>query len=62
MVRYIYWEKFVVKSDLKRTYDLVSGGRFKKIIGCYQSPGCHAVVVLRFGQWLKKRNILIGLF
>ena len=27
--------------------------------GCYRSPGVHAVVVLRFGQWLLRRRAFI---
>ena len=49
----------MIKADLKRTYDLVHGGKIKKIIGCYRTPGCHAMVIFRFGQWVQNKNILI---
>jgi serine O-acetyltransferase len=49
----------MIKADLKRTADLIKGSKSKKIIGCYRSPGCHAMVILRFGQWLQKKNIVV---
>ena len=39
-----------------------SGGRFYRIRECYRSPGVHAVVVFRFGSWLKQRPLLVRLF
>lgn len=45
--------------DIKRTYALLSGNKLKRIIGCLRAPGVHAVVTLRFGQWLLKQNIFI---
>ncbi|SEH98972.1 serine O-acetyltransferase [Rheinheimera pacifica] len=47
----------MLKDDLLRTYELVDGGRLKKVLGCYRTPGCHAVVTYRFGQWLSQKNI-----
>ncbi len=49
----------MIKKDILRTYDLVNGNKFRKIIGCYRSPGVHAIVIFRFGAWLKKRNLCI---
>ena len=49
----------MIKADLKRTADLIKGNKFKKIIGCYRSPGCHAMVILRFCQYLKKKNVIV---
>mgnify|MGYP001027975917 CR=1 FL=1 len=49
----------MLKEDILRTYNLASGGRFEKIIACYRAPGVHAVITLRFGQWLSKRNIVL---
>ncbi len=51
-----------VKKDILRTYNLVNGNKFRKIIGCYRSPGVHAIVIFRFGAWLKRRNILLRIF
>lgn len=52
----------MVKKDVLRTYNLVKGNRFRKILDCYRSPGVHAVVIFRFGKWLKRRNLVIRLF
>jgi serine O-acetyltransferase len=49
----------MIKKDILRTADLIQGGKLKKIIGCCGSPGVHAVIILRFGQWLLKQK---GLF
>jgi serine O-acetyltransferase len=46
----------MLKQDILRTYNLLSGNKIKKLIGCYRSPGVHAVITLRFGQWLLKQN------
>jgi serine O-acetyltransferase len=43
--------------DIQRTSELISGHRFKKIIGSLKSPGVQAAIVLRFGQWLKKERV-----
>jgi serine O-acetyltransferase len=51
----------MVKHDILRTYNMLEGSRLRKIIGCYRSPGVHAIVIFRFGQWLKQRNILLRL-
>jgi serine O-acetyltransferase len=47
----------MLKNDIRKTYDLVTGGKVRKIVGCYRSPGVHAVTTYRFGQWLSKQNI-----
>ncbi len=49
----------MLRKDILRTYNLMQGSKAKKIISCYRSKGVHAVVILRFGQWLNKRNILL---
>jgi serine O-acetyltransferase len=49
----------ILKEDILRTYRLTSGSKLKRIIGCYRSPGVHAIINVRFGQWIKKQNILI---
>ena len=48
----------MLKLDVLRTYNLIKGNNLKKIIGCYRSPGVRAVIVFRFGQWLKNQNII----
>jgi serine O-acetyltransferase len=49
----------MLKNDFRRTYDLASGSKIKKLVSCYRSPGVHAVITLRFGQWLLKQNVII---
>ena len=51
-----------LKADIRRTYELTSGNRLKRIIRCYRTPGVHAVVNIRFGQWIQKQNVLVKLF
>jgi serine O-acetyltransferase len=48
-----------IKEDFLRTYELISGNVIRKVIACYRSPGLHAIVIHRFGQWLKKKNLLL---
>ncbi len=52
----------MLKNDLLRYYNMTSGNKIMKIINCYRMPGVHAVVCLRFGQWLRKKNIVIRIF
>ena len=52
----------ILKEDIRRTYNMASGNKLKKIISCYRSPGVHAVTNIRFGQWIKKQNFLIKIF
>jgi serine O-acetyltransferase len=47
----------MLKNDILRTYNYSSGNRIQRVIDCYRSPGVHAVITLRFGQWLLKQNI-----
>jgi serine O-acetyltransferase len=51
----------MLKKDILRTYNFIPGNKIKKIIGCYRSPGVHAVTTLRFGQWLSKQNMIVHL-
>jgi serine O-acetyltransferase len=48
-----------LKEDFLRTYALTSGNLIKRIIGCYRSPGLHAIVIHRFGQWLKRQTVAL---
>jgi len=52
----------MIKKDLLRNWDLARGNKLQKMISVYRSPGAHAVVVYRFGNWLKRRNILLRIF
>lgn len=46
----------MLKDDILRTYAMIPGNKLRRTIGCYRSPGVHAVATLRFGQWLLKQN------
>lgn len=48
----------MLKKDILRTYNMLSGNKLSKIIGCSRSPGVHAMITFRFGQWLLHQNIL----
>jgi serine O-acetyltransferase len=47
-----------LKADLGRTYFYARGGRLSKILQCARTPGVHAVIVLRFGQWARSLPLL----
>jgi serine O-acetyltransferase len=51
----------MLKQDVLRTYRLAGGGRLTRILRCVASPGVHAVVTLRFGQWLLGQNLIFRL-
>lgn len=52
----------MVKEDVLRTSALIKGSRLKKIIGCYRSPGVHAIIIFRFGKWVESRNLIARVF
>lgn len=49
----------ILSADISRTYDYVPGGTLRRIVSCARTPGVHAVIVFRFGQWLLKRHIMV---
>ncbi len=49
----------VLRADVLRTYELLEGGRFRKLVNCLRAPGVQAVIVFRFGQWVRKRSFII---
>lgn len=51
----------MLRDDIRRTYDLLEGGPLKRWIGCLRAPGVQAVVVLRFGQWMKRQPRVVEL-
>lgn len=51
-----------LRADIRRTYDLLEGGRLRRIANCARSPGVQAVTVYRFGQWLTHRPAILRLF
>lgn len=51
-----YWA--ALKADIGRTYFYARGGRISKTLQCARTPGVHAVIVLRFGQWARTRPLI----
>lgn len=49
----------MIKQDILRTYNTIDGNKYRKIIGCFRSPGVHAIATFRFGKWLKGKNLLL---
>jgi len=39
----------------------MEGSQARKILECFRTPGVHAVVVYRMGQWLQKKSLLLRL-
>jgi len=52
----------ILSADILRTYDYVQGGKLRRIVSCARTPGVHAVIVFRFGQWLLERHIMVRIF
>jgi serine O-acetyltransferase len=42
-----------LKADIGHTYCFAHGGRFSRILECARTPGVHAMIVFRFGQWAR---------
>lgn len=51
-----------LRADVRRTYDLLQGGRARRMVNCARSPGVQAVAVYRFGQWLGRRAAIVRVF
>ncbi len=43
-----------LRADLRRRYAMTSGSTLRRVLNCARSPGVHAVLVLRFGQWSQR--------
>jgi serine O-acetyltransferase len=52
----------ILLKDISRTYNHSQGNRLCKVLACIRSPGVHAVVVFRYGQWAKMRPTLLRVF
>lgn len=50
-----------LRVDLRRRYAMTSGSTLRRVLACARAPGVHAVLVLRFGQWSRRRNKLLRL-
>lgn len=48
-----------LRADLRRRYAMTSGSTLKRVLSCARAPGVHAVLVLRFGQWSRRRPKLL---
>ena len=48
-----------LRSDVARTTDMVNAGRLRRGLVAWRSPGVHAVIVLRFGQWVSRRGLVL---
>ena len=48
-----------LRADVRRTYDLLDGGRLRRSLNCARSPGVQAVAVYRFGQWSAARPVIL---
>ncbi len=49
------------RADVRRTYDYLFGSKLLRVLNCARAPGVQAILVLRFGQWLKTQSVLIRL-
>jgi len=49
----------MIKQDILRTYEHAGGGWFHNVLRCIRSPGVHAVVDLRFAQWIGRRSRIV---
>jgi serine O-acetyltransferase len=46
-----------LRKDLRRAYELADGTGPERFLECLRSPGVHAVVIYRFRQWLRQKNL-----
>ncbi|HXS53284.1 MAG TPA: serine acetyltransferase [Usitatibacter sp.] len=51
-----------LRADIRRTYDLLEGGRVRRAVDCARTPGVQALAVYRLGQWLGRRHALARVF
>jgi serine O-acetyltransferase len=50
-----------LRADIRRTYDSLEGRPLRKVLACVRAPGVHAVVVYRYGQWVRERALAVRL-
>ena len=48
-----FWD---LRRDLRRTYNYLDGSRLRRLAACFATPGVQAVVVYRFGRWLRGQS------
>jgi len=51
----------MLKKDLERYYNMKKGSKFKRLVGCYRTPGVHAIIIFRFGEWIRSKNFMLKL-
>ena len=49
----------MLKDDIRRTFEHLGGNKVQRVLGCARTPGLHAVVVYRFGQWLSSQPLFV---
>lgn len=54
-------DESALRADLRRRYAMTSGSRLRRVLTCARAPGVHAVLVLRFGQWSRRRPKVLRL-
>ena len=53
-----FWD---LRRDLRRTYNYLDGSRARRLVACFATPGVQAVLVYRFGRWLRGQSVPIRL-
>jgi serine O-acetyltransferase len=48
-------------ADFSRYYRYSQGTHFVRILHCWCTPGLQAVAVYRYGQWARRRNLVVRL-
>ena len=51
-----------LRKDVQRSYDLLEGGRWLRLINCARAPGVQAVAVYRFGQMIASWPTAVRVF
>lgn len=52
----------MLKQDLQKAYWFAKGSKARKVFACLRSPGVHAVVAFRMGQWLRTKPFPVRVF
>ena len=51
-----------LRADMRRAYALTSGSRKSRLVGLFFAPGVRAIVIFRFGEWLRSAPRLYRTF
>jgi serine O-acetyltransferase len=52
---------WLMRADILHTYNMSRDSTLRRNLNCVREPGLHAVLVYRFGHWLRGQNIFIRL-